>query len=44
MTVPTQAPFDVRVVKGTATGIMPPAVNGMDFVVSDPTDPVFIGI
>jgi hypothetical protein len=40
---PTQAPANVRVVKGTATGILPPAVNGVDLVAADLTDGVSVG-
>jgi hypothetical protein len=43
LTGPTQGPANVRVVPGTATGIMPPAVNGIDLVASDLTDGVSVG-
>ncbi len=43
LTGPTQGPANVRAVKGTASGIMPPAVNGIDLVLTDLTDGVFVG-
>jgi uncharacterized repeat protein (TIGR01451 family) len=42
LTGPTRGPANFRVVKGTANGVMPPAVNGIDFVAPDLTDQVFI--
>ena len=44
VTGPTRGPDNVRVVRGTATGMMPPAVDGIDFVAPDRTDSVFIGL
>ncbi len=43
LTGPTQSPANFRVVKGNATGIMPPAVNGIDLVATDLTDGLFVG-
>ena len=43
LTGPTRTPANVRVVKGTASGIMPPAVNGIDLTLTDLTDGVFVG-
>ncbi len=44
LTGPTQGPANFRVVRAdTATGIMPPAVNGIDLVATDLTDGVFVG-
>jgi hypothetical protein len=43
LTGPTQGPANFRVVKGTATGIMPKAVHGIDLVATDLTDGVSVG-
>jgi hypothetical protein len=43
LTGPTQGPANFRVVKGLASGIMPPAVNGIDLVATDLTDGLFVG-
>jgi hypothetical protein len=44
LTGPTQGPANFRMVKGTATGILPPAVNGIDFVAPDLTSQVFMDL
>jgi len=43
LTGPTQAPANFRVVKSNATGMVPPAVNGIDLVATDLTDGLFVG-
>ncbi len=43
LTGSTQGPGHYRVVKGNATGILPPAVNGIDVVVTDLTGGLFVG-
>ncbi len=43
LTGSTQGPGHYRVVKGNATGILPPAVNGIDMVLTDITGGLFVG-
>jgi hypothetical protein len=43
LTGPTQPPPNYRVVKGNATGTMPPAVNGIDAIANDITGGLLVG-
>ncbi len=43
LTGSTKGPGHYRVVKGNATGILPPAVNGIDMVLTDITGGLFVG-
>jgi hypothetical protein len=43
LTGPTQGPANYRVVRGNATGTLPPAVNGIDAVAADITGGLLVG-